>query len=250
MMKKITNLIAIVCVAFPIGLAQAAPSSNLAWTVENKRLVDAGDAEHGKKIETIETEKSNACTDCHGNAGAEPDRDKHPMLAGQLATYTYKQLKDYQDGSRNNRRMRKAVEDLSDADLAALSAWYAEQPFPEPEIDPDVEISDSTIQLVFSGDKKRLIQPCASCHGERGEGSDIDVPALAGQNARYFRDTMKSYKKGKRKNDVYSRMRIIAEVLTDDEIEQLAEYYVRQGRTPHKRSLVDELLAKLWGDHR
>jgi len=245
--NKMTNLITLLCLLVASGFVHAAPSSNVAWTVETKRLVDAGDAGHGKKIETIETDKSYACTDCHGVAGAEPDRDKYPMLAGQVAAYTYKQLKDYQDGSRENRKMMKAVEDLSDADLAALSAWYAEQPFPEPEIDPDVEVTKETVELVFRGDKKRLIQPCASCHGERGEGGDIDVPALAGQNARYFIDTMKAYKRGKRKNDIYSRMRIIALSLTDDEIEQLAEYYVRIGREQQKRSLVDEWLAKLWG---
>ena len=34
-----------------------------------------------------------------------------------------------------------------------------------------------------------------------------------------------AFKEGDRSNDVYSRMRLIAEALTDEEIEALAAYY-------------------------
>ena len=91
-------------------LGYAEPSTNVAWTPDLKRLVLSGDADQGAEIETVETEDVNACTDCHGVAGAEPDREKHPMLASQMATYTYKQLLDYKDGKRKNRRMQEAVE--------------------------------------------------------------------------------------------------------------------------------------------
>jgi cytochrome c553 len=170
-----------------------------------------------------------ACTGCHGPGGAEPDRDKHPTLAAQVAAYTYKQLRDYKDGKRKNRRMQEAVERLTDEQLAALSAWYAEQPFAMVEVDEDATVSDATLELVFKGDKTRLIQPCASCHGVNGEGAIIDVPAISGQNVKYFVNTMKDYARDKRENDIYSRMRIIAKALTRDEIEELAIYYARLG---------------------
>jgi cytochrome c553 len=223
------HLIVLFAALLPFGLSQAAPSSNVAWTVATKRLVTKGDAAEGARIETVETEDVNACTDCHGKAGAEPDRDKHPMLAGQLATYTFKQLRDYKDGTRGNRRMQEAVERLNDEQLAALAAWYAQQPLAKPEVDADETVSDATVELVFRGDKKRMLQPCAACHGARGEGAAIDVPAIAGQNVRYFVDTMKDYAKGDRANDIYSRMRIIAQALTRDEIDELAVYYARLG---------------------
>ena len=192
-------------------------------------MVRQGDATVGSEIELVETEDVNACADCHGEKGAEPDREKHPTLAGQLATYTFKQLRDYKDGSRKNRKMKEAVERLTDEQLAALAVWYAEQPIPTVEVDEDETVSEDTIKLVFRGDKTRLIQPCASCHGARGEGAIIDVPAIAGQNVKYFVNTMKDYAKGKRKNDIYSRMRIIAKELTRDEINELAVYYARLG---------------------
>jgi len=229
---KTRRLIILVSALLPLGLAQAAPSSNVAWTVETHSLVKKGDPKIGSEIEVVETEDVNACADCHGERGAEPDRDKHPTLAGQVAAYTFKQLRDYKDGSRENRKMSEAVERLTDEQLAALAAWYADQPIPKVEVDEDETVSEDTIKLVFRGDKTRLIQPCASCHGARGEGAIIDVPAIAGQNVKYFVNTMKDYAKGERANDVYSRMRIIAKSLTRDEIEELAVYYARLGGKP------------------
>jgi cytochrome c553 len=128
--------------------------------------------------------------------------------------------------------MSEAVERLTDEQLAALAAWYAKQPIAEVEVDKEETVSEDTMKLVFRGDKTRLIQPCASCHGPRGKGAIIDVPAIAGQNVKYFVNTMKDYAKDKRANDVYSRMRIIAKALTREEIEELAVYYARLGGDP------------------
>jgi cytochrome c553 len=229
---KTRNIAILISALLPFGLAQAAPSSNVAWTVETHSLVRKGDAKIGSEIELVETEDVNACADCHGEKGAEPDREKHPTLAGQLATYTFKQLRDYKDGSRKDRKMEEAVKRLTDEQLAALAVWYAKQPIPKVEVDEDETVSEDTIRLVFRGDKTRLIQPCASCHGARGEGAIIDVPSIAGQNVQYFVNTMKDYAKDNRSNDIYSRMRIIAKQLTRDEINELAVYYARLGGKP------------------
>jgi cytochrome c553 len=226
------------------GMAHAEPSSNVAWTVETHTLVKRGDPTIGAKIETVETDDVLACTGCHGERGAEPDRDKHPTLAGQVAAYTYKQLRDYKDGKRENRRMQEAVERLSDEQLAALSAWYAEQPLPEVEVDEDETVSPETVKLIYVGDKTRMIQPCASCHGTHGEGAIIDVPAIAGQNVKYFVNTMKDYAKDKRANDVYSRMRIIAKALTREEIDELAIYYARLGGKQPSGNLIQALIDR------
>jgi cytochrome c553 len=221
-------LVAAAVGGYPLS-ALAAPSSSVAWTVETHRLVKKANPAIGAKLETVETEDVYACTACHGTGGAEPDRDRYPTLAGQVAAYTYKQLRDYKDGKRENRRMQEAVERLTDEQLAALSAWYATQPVAAVEVDEDAEISTETARLIYRGDKRRLIQPCALCHGRWGQGAIIDVPAIAGQNIKYFVDTMRDYASGKRSNDVYSRMRIIAEALSREEIEELAVYYARLG---------------------
>jgi len=225
-MKLHYLLLPLVLVSF--GTAQAEPSTNVAWTPDLKRLVKGGDPKKGAEIEQFETDDIDSCIGCHGEKGAEPDKEKQPMLASQIAAYTYKQLRDYKDGKRESRRMEEAVERLSDEELAALAMWYEQQAVPKPEVDEDEEVSEETIRLVFRGDKKRLIQPCAACHGTRGEGAIVDVPALAGQNVKYFVNTMKDYAKGKRGNDIYGRMRSIAKALTRDEINELAVYYARE----------------------
>jgi cytochrome c553 len=51
------------------------------------------------------------------------------------------------------------------------------------------------------------------------------VPALAGQSAQYLKETLTAFKSGQRGNDVYRRMRLMAEQLTDQEIDLLAQYY-------------------------
>lgn len=241
-MGKGTIIAILAALALCSGFTQAGPSSNVAWTVETHTMVRKGDPQIGARIETVETEDVNACTDCHGKGGAEPDRDKHPTLAGQVAAYTYKQLRDYKDGKRENRRMQEAVERLTDEQLAALAAWYAKQPIPKVEVNEDETVSSETLKLVFVGDKSRLIQPCASCHGTRGEGAIIDVPAIAGQNVKYFVNTMKDYASEKRANDVYSRMRIIAKALTREEIDELAVYYARLGGQPGGGNLIQALI--------
>ena len=59
----------------------------------------------------------------------------------------------------------------------------------------------------------------------KGQGEKQDIPALAGQQANYIENTLQSYKRGERHNDVYGRMRLIAQQLSDQEIKDLAHYY-------------------------
>jgi cytochrome c553 len=86
----------------------------------------------------------------------------------------------------------------------------------------------ATLKLVGAGDIERgrtLVAICSACHGDGGAGTMRDGPAIAGQHRDYLVATLQSYKNGTRANDVYSRMRVIAASLTDDEIDALAEYF-------------------------
>jgi cytochrome c553 len=146
-----------------------------------------------------------------------------------LATYTYKQLKDYKDGKRtDNPMMVGLTKPLKDQDMADLAVFYAAQPLPAATVASE-GVGDGAKVLVNKGDGKRLLAPCAACHGGRGQGSIVDVPALAGQQSGYFSQTMQAYKQGKRNNDIYQRMRLIAQQLTDEEIKAVADYYATVG---------------------
>ncbi|MFZ3582808.1 c-type cytochrome [Loktanella sp. DJP18] len=72
-----------------------------------------------------------ACVSCHGPQ-AGPRAVDYPRLAGQSGTYLNEQLYLWRAGARGGgpkaNLMRKAAQDLSDDDIAALSAWFAALP--------------------------------------------------------------------------------------------------------------------------
>jgi cytochrome c553 len=79
-----------------------------------------------------------ACEQCHGPGGMGVG-DHFPPLAGQSSVYIGNELHAWQQGSRHNdplQLMQSVAGKLNDADIAAISAWYAAQPIaapPEPQ---------------------------------------------------------------------------------------------------------------------
>ncbi|MCK5916893.1 MAG: cytochrome c4 [Cocleimonas sp.] len=200
-------------------------SSNIAWDIEQILFVRNGDPVRGKKINT-----EMMCASCHGEEGIAAAKN-WPSMAGQKANYTYKMLIDYRDGKRagtaTSTLMSRLAEKMTEQDMADISVYYARFSLP-PATRPKLaskEQVEKILPLLTKGDGKRMIPPCLLCHGADAEGNDRDIPSLAGQRAEYFRKTMQEYKDGSRHNDIYARMRFISEVLTDDEINALAQYF-------------------------
>lgn len=208
------KLIIGILLALPAA-AFAEPSSHVAWTPTQLNFVKNGNPSKGQEL-------AKACAGCHGDKGISPSL-AYPSLAGQLPTYLYKQLQDYKHGNRQDSTMNAVAQALSEQDAADLAAWYAAQ--------PPVFQSRSMMKyeqaenLVKIGSRERTLPPCEVCHGKDGKGQPMDMPALAGQNASYTSHTLKAFKNGSRRNDIYGRMRLLAEMLTDQEIEELGLYY-------------------------
>lgn len=200
---------------FAASVVHAEPSSYVAWTADKLNFIKQANGKNGKEL-------AKQCAGCHGDNGISLAPD-FPSLAGQLATYTYKQLQDYKHGQRSHALMTSIAAGLSDRDMADMAAWYSSLPKAMNKAgQDDPEVAE---RLVFEGDGKRTLPPCFACHGANGEGEKMDIPALAGQQAQYFAATLTAYKNGERHNDIYSRMRIISQQLSDTEIQQLARYY-------------------------
>ena len=89
---------------------------------------------------------------------------------------------------------------------------------------------DRAETLVKDGSSERILPPCEVCHGGDGEGQVVDIPGLAGQHATYTSAMLQAFKSGNRHNDIYSRMRLIAQSLSDEEIEELGFYYQNLGK--------------------
>ena len=219
-MKRMLLLLAFIA---PVVVC-AEPSSQIAWTPELLNLVKKGNADKGKVL-------AESCKSCHGDKGQgmkEETRDGEtlpaiPALAGQVATYTYKQLRDYLSGSRSHVQMTGVAKGLTEQDAADLAVWFSSLPHAENKLGS--EKLARAEKMVEQGDGKRILPPCFVCHGSKGQGEKQDIPALAGQQANYFTRTLLEYKNGQRHNDVYSRMRLIAQQLSEDEIKELALYY-------------------------
>ncbi len=224
MLKTVSLMLCTLGFVTTISTASAAPSSNVVWDSETRNLIKNADLENGAKV-------AKKCGKCHGDDGADAtpiEEEDTPFLAGQIAHATYKQIIDYQDKKRDDKIMLKKVKKLSKQDIADVSAFYASQTLPVSSVASD-KVTAEAIKMATKGAGDRFLPPCAGCHGLNGEGSIVDVPALAGQAASYFITTMMAFKEDDRENDIYSRMRFIAQELTEKEIEELADYYASIG---------------------
>ena len=196
-------------------MVNAEPASNIAWTPDALEFVKEGNINKGKQL-------AESCSGCHGEKGIS-QMDAFPSLAGQLATYTYKQLRDYADNKRTHMLMNSVAEGLSEQDSADLAVWF--ESLPEAKNKVKIQKLEKAEVLVAKGNGKKIIPPCFTCHGSNGQGERQDIPGLAGQQIEYFVNTLTEYKTGVRHNDVYSRMRLISEQLSEEDIKQLAQYY-------------------------
>jgi cytochrome c553 len=167
------------------------------------------------------------CVACHG-ADGNSAASANPHLAGQVQEYLYKQLKNFKavDGKpavRNNAIMGGMVAALSDEDMKNVAAWYASQKaIPAAAKD---ETKNALGQKIWrQGDFKKGGPACAGCHGPAGAGMPAQYPRLAGQFPEYTEAQLKTFRSGERANDPEKMMRMVAEKLSDVEIQAVAEY--------------------------
>lgn len=191
--------------------------SGLALLVAAAPVMAAGNAEAGKA-------KAQVCFSCHGANGAGPANPAWPKLAGQHAKYTAKQLADFKKGSsRKDPAMAGQVANLSEADMANLGAFFAEQtPKAGGAAKDKVDLGS---KIYAGGNEKSGVSACAACHSPTGAGNPAaNFPRLSGQNSAYIVKALNDFAKGTRSNDAGSMMRTIAERMTDAEKSAVASY--------------------------
>lgn len=175
-----------------------------------------GDAEAGKA-------KTAVCAACHGGDGnsAAPN---FPKLAGQGERYLLKQLYDIKEGKRVVLEMTGLLDNLSEQDLADISAYYASQNGSVGAADPQlVERGEA----LFRGGKLEEGMPaCTGCHSPDGAGlAAAGYPKLGGQHAQYVAKQLTDFREGNRTNDGDAMiMRAIAAKLSNKDIEAVSSY--------------------------
>ena len=185
----------------------------------------AGDATAGAA-------KAATCTACHGLNGNSVNPE-WPVIAGQNAAYASDQVKRIRDGLRPVPLMQPMVQNLTDQDIADLSAHFAMQTPAGLEADPSYWEAGKALYL--RGDAERGIPACAACHGPVGRGVPAaGFPALQAQYAVYTVKQLNDYASGARYNkDPAGRpqsgpnaamMFTIAERLTPEDRRNVASY--------------------------
>ena len=160
------------------------------------------------------------CSLCHGVDG-ESASALYPRLAGQHHQYIAKQLGDFQSGRRKSDTMSSMAADLVPEEMLALGVFFEQKPTKaRTAFDADLV---AVGRFVFHrGNEFSGVAACASCHGERGLGTD-QLPRLAGQVPKYIESQLKSFEQRERTND-NAIMHSIASRLSELEVKAVAAY--------------------------
>lgn len=189
--------------------------------LERGRLVAMGGSEAGGS--------GMSCIACHGADGNGDGSGAFPRLSGLPGRYMYKQLGDYASGARPNRVMSGIAQRLTEAEMEAVSAYYAAME-PEP-VATLSQVSAEALQwggqLGAVGSAELGIPACVNCHGPSGRGNPPSVPPLAGQYANYMVHQLQLWREGVRDNDAMNVMSTIAAKMTDEDMRAVSEYYAR-----------------------
>ncbi len=161
------------------------------------------------------------CVACHGDDAKTPLQPDYPKLAGQNADYVFQQLKDIKSGARANGQltdtMKPVVADISEPDLRALADYIGSLPHFTPVTGKGP--ADAP------GHKLYLTKTCVACHGREGSKPVMNFyPYLAGQNKAYIVRQALDIKSGTRANGAVAAMAPVMHLVTDQEIDAIAEY--------------------------
>ena len=168
---------------------------------------------------------SSVCAACH-SADGNSTISANPKLAGQNASYLYRQLVDFtkpaeDKSARVSSVMAAFAGQLSDADKRDVAAYFEAQT-PKPGFARDKATLPLGQRVYRAGVAERAVPACAGCHSPNGAGIPIQYPRLGGQHAEYIESQLKAFRDGTRRNSV--PMMQIASRLSDAEIKAVADY--------------------------
>ena len=180
-----------------------------------------------------------SCAACHGAEGISPD-PQFPKLAGQRATYLYRQLGAFKTGARRSDVMAKIAAPLSDPEMAAVARFYSRQAIRADAV-TDAPLAALGQRIFFAAGGGPMAPSCSMCHGSPGQrgmgmmggmpmmgmmgrmpmGMMADAPNLNGQHALYIVDQLNRFASGERQAMMMGR---IAAMLRETDKKAVAEY--------------------------
>jgi cytochrome c553 len=175
-------------------------------------------AANGGQAQTVDAvpAKAAVCVACHGPQGRST-QSTFPILAGQSWRYMYVELRDFQEGRRSDPLMSPMVVGMTRDEMRELSDYFAKQK-------PPVQSFAADPEKARLGKLKADETLCTMCH-MGGFAGQNEVPRVAGQHYDYIVKQLRSFKARTRTNDAGS-MTSVANTLSDQDIENLANYLV------------------------
>lgn len=168
------------------------------------------------------------CNGCHGTGGVSQWTDM-PSIAGIPefvivdALYIYQDEarpcadSEYRQGdtSRAATNMCAVAAELSEDDIDAVAAAYAEKGWTKAKQDFDADLAAAG-EAVHSAS-------CDRCHSEAGTNPEDEASMLGGQQMGYLRNILAQYRDGSREQP--AKMKEKVDALSDDDVEALVNFY-------------------------
>ncbi|MGD8642159.1 MAG: c-type cytochrome [Gammaproteobacteria bacterium] len=169
------------------------------------------------------------CATCHGQQGEGKAGSGYPYLAGLPVEYVENQLKAYQNGTRKNVIMKPVAKALTAKEIKAVANYYAqlENPTLAKTSLNQPEKPTTGSRLVHTGKWEAGVPSCVKCHGENGKGVPPHFPPIVGQPAGYIKSQFTAWQKGNRSNDPIGLMQSVANGMTQEDINAVAEYLAK-----------------------
>lgn len=193
--------------------------SSPAWSLD-------GDADRGQAAAAV----CSACHQADGSGMNIPGGESWPRLAGMNAEYIYKQMQDFQKGTRKNATMLPFAKMLDDQQIKDVAVYYSQLPATPGQggDQADQDLLAWGEHLATRGDWDRYIVPCSTCHGPGNRGAGADFPGIAGQHAGYLEQTLKDWQSQARDNDPLHLMAAIAERMNARDIQAVSAWLATQ----------------------
>ncbi|MCE8034428.1 MAG: cytochrome c4 [Halomonas sp.] len=164
-------------------------------------------------------EQVTICASCHGEDG-NSSTSGVPSLAGQPPLAIVNQLIYFRERLRRDEIMTPQAQGLSDAEIQALAAYYAERPVKTPETEPEPELMERGRVLARQ-------HRCASCHRSDFSGQE-QMPRLAHQREDYLAQAMLAYRERSRGGPDTTMIDIMRGI-DEEEINALAHFLAHYG---------------------
>lgn len=205
---KIVSTLAALLLSTPLAAGASASPSGVS--------TPAGEAVAGATADTtaLAKEKAIVCFACHGEDGNSPS-GAYPILAGQTSRYLYLQLKDYKEGRRKDPLMSPMAVNLSKEDMRALADYFASRK-------PKSNNFNANETKAGKGKAVAGAALCTMCHLGGFSGQN-EIPRVGGQHYDYIVKQLKDFRARNRTNDA-GNMTSVSKGLSDDDIENLAQY--------------------------